>query len=1044
MGKALYSGGWKVDYPLGEVNLSNEFQFPLQLIYMTGRTQEGLFGSQWFCPQLESSILPAGQGYLIWTMPSGGQVAFGEDESRKGEYRSADKAWRAKVSSGKQTLRDAEGWQYEYAKGRLQAVRSPGRRVLEFEWKGRQLIGVQLRDLASGARQLIFHALYNEDKRLSSFKLLGQLHKFAYIKDGTQERLAAWSPPVGEVVKFLYQPGSGILACIGIGNTEDEARIEKLKTVFVNPKGEGTLADEFDAKKYLGNYWLIQDALGKYNYKPLGKKKLQWNPADVTLTAFSGLVQESNFAEKRGIVTSKQGEMERKNYYFRSPGQKYDGKLRRIEENGKLITEYRYSRKTGLLTEIVDATGKSTFFDYDPKFRPSKRVDWEPKPIRVRYGTRRKFELRAEYAYNDEGKLIAAKDASGNLTQYTYSARGELATVTNPAGDKVSYTYDGFGRVNSVTRADTVAKVDYDEAGRIKSQTAPDGTLTEMKYDADGLVTKIIRNGKVTKELVRDEFKRVIGEKDGLQRFSRRERDIRGNLLSETAANGAVTRYEYDSMNRRTAQIDGNGNKITFAYDLAGNLVKQTNALNKGQTWNYDPKTGKLLERTNGEQTIRQSYDPQGQLTSIDYGNSQKLEIGYDEKGRQVSVVGPDTSFTSTYDPEGRLTAAQATHGEDEYLLSFRYNRRGQRTGLLISQMTPAAPSSVGTPATAAGYEVLQQTDQTYDSTGNLNGIFTNGIPAIRYRHDMVGRPIQKVYGLPDQGRPALTADIGYSSMGHLARIEFNGGALTSPLILDYVWDDADQLSSRTWNGQTLRYEYDPSGQLLKVIDADRDDLLEAYTYDRAGNMLTKSLNGQLTTMTYNVANQLATSTTDGSPAITYTYDDAGRMLGPVGIPPKQYGWLDKLTVANQANGPPQIYQYWPDGHIASIRSEDLTVLSSSIPLPNSASSESFLWDGLALIKRNDILYLIEPHPSGGIPIASHPVGRPDEITYHLNDLLGTTLATVGPAGVKFAQLTSFGQPLKASTSGSSFSTDAPSSPINPVPSNNQLPPTKR
>jgi hypothetical protein len=43
----------------------------------------------------------------------------------------------------------------------------------------------------------------------------------------------------------------------------------------------------------------------------------------------------------------------------------------------------------------------------------------------------------------------------------------------------------------------------------------------------------------------------------------------------------------------------------------------------------------------------------------------------------------------------------------------------------------------------------------------------------------------------------------------------------------------------------------------------------------------------------------------------------------------------------------------------------------------------------------NDTIYIIEPHPSGGVPIASHPVGKPDELTYYLNDMLGTTLATV-------------------------------------------------
>ena len=674
---------------------------------------------------------------------------------------------------------------------------------------------------------------------------------------------------MGEAVKFLYQPDNGILARIGIGNTEDAARVEKLKTVFVNPKGAKTLADEFAAKRSIANYWLLEDANGTYTYGRLGKEKKQWDPAVVTLTALSGLVQNSNYAENRGIVT-------------------------------------------------------------------------------------------------------------------------------------------------------------------------------EMKYDADGLVTQIIRNGKVTKELVRDEFKRVIGEKDGLKRFSRQERDIRGNLLAETAPNGSITRYEYDSMGRRTAQIDGNGNKITFAYDLTGNLIKQTNALGNGQTWTYDPKTGKLLERTNGVQSISQTYDPQGQLTAIDYGNSQKLDIGYDEKGRQVSVTSPDAAFASTYDPEGRLIAAQATHGEEEYLLSYRYNRRGQRTGLLIAQMAPAASSTVGTAARAARYEVLQQTDQTYDSTGNLNGIFSNGVPAIRYRHDMSGRPIQKTYGEPNKGHPALTADIAYNSMGHLARMEFKGGALTSPLILSYVWDDADQLSSRTWNGQTLRYEYDPSGQLLKVFDAGSNDLLESYTYDRAGNMLTKSLNGQLTTMTYNAGNQLASSTSAPAPPITYAYDNAGRMLGPIGTAPSEYGWLDKLVTANQAEGPPQIYQYWPDGHIASIRSGDLIVPSSTNPQSSSSQEDSFLWDGLALIKRNDVLYIIEPHPSGGVPIASHPVGHPEEVTYHLNDMLGTTLATVGPDGLRFSKLTSFGQPLKATTTNNSLSADSPSAPADPLPSTNQLPPSKQ
>ena len=1051
-GRALQTGGWQVDYPLGTVNASPEFNFPLQLVYLSPRSQEGLFGSGWFCPQLESFILPVGKGVLWWSMPSGGQIALQQNPDKNSEYRSTDRLWKAEVSPSKQTVKNEEGWEYHYSKGKLEGVVSPSRRMLEFEWQNGRLQGVQFRDILSNSRRLVLAALYNDDKRLSSFKLDGQLHRFAYIKDGGIERLSAWEPPVGETARFLYRPDSGVLAKVGIGNTKDPQRVEEFRTEFVNPKPGGTLADEFTAKKQPGSYWLVADRDRSYSYGRLGEGKKQWDPTDITVTYHSGLVEKTAYVEARGIVTTQRDGAEQKNYYFRSPGQKYDGKLRRVEENGKLMVEYRYDRKTGLLTETVDDKGVSTYFDYDPKFRPSKRLDWEPKPLRVRQGNRRKSEIIAEYVYSDDGKVVAAKDRYGDLTRYSYTARGEIATVTQPTGETVSYTYDEFGRTTSVASAGRKQSAEYDENGRVKTQIAVDGTKTEVVYDADGQVAQIKRNGIVTKELVRDEFRRVVGEKDSLNRLSRIERDVRGNLTAQIAPNGSVTRYEYDASGRRTAQIDGNGNKITFEFDSAGRMTRQVNALGGTQTWKYDPKTGKILERANGEQIILHTYDKNGPLASIDYGGGQKLDYAYDKDGRPISATGPDTTFESSYNEQGQLTATRGVCGTEENLLSYRYNRRGQRTGLMISKL-------VKNPIIPSYYETLQQTEQTYAPEGQLTGILTNGIPAISYRYDLIGRPIQKTYGLPKNGKPALTVDIGYDSSGHLGRMTFQGGKLASPLELIYEWDSADQLTRRTWNGQTLRYEYDPSGQLLKVIDDSNQSVLEAYTYDPAGNMCTKLLHGQLTAMTYNAANQLVKSL-DLGPATTqtvgslpkppkaleklasstqaYTYDRAGRMLGTGPQPQNTYGWLDKLTSLALPDGSRAAHYYWPDGHLAEIRALDVPPLS---PLP---PSETFLWDGLALLKRNDTLYIIESHPSGGIPIASHPVGKPEEISYHLNDLLGTTLATVGPAGVNFSRLTSFGQPLKSSSSGTSLGTEAPSSPNNPVPTTNQLPPTRR
>jgi YD repeat-containing protein len=1054
-GRALLSGGWMVEYPLGNVSASPDFTFPLQLVYLTTRSQDGLFGDGWFCPQLESSVLPVGKGILLWTTPSGGQVALSQDPDRSYEYRSTDSQWKAKVFPNKQQVVNEEGWEYQYSKGRLVQIVSPGKGVLEFEWDRSRLLGIQIRDMVSNRRRLLFIALYDEDKRLTSFKLDGLLHRFAYVKDGTHERLSAWEPPVGEGVRFLYHPETGILTKAGIGNTGDPARIEEFKTRFVDPKKSAapTLEDEAAAKKQAANYWLIADRDLSYGYgcHMEGKKPI-YDPSDVTVTTRAGLAQKTSYSEKRGIVTTSQNGAERKSYYYRAPGQKYDGKLRRVEENGRLIAEYRYDRKSGLLTETIDDSGVSTFFDYDPNYRPSKRPDWDPKPLRVRRGNRRKSEIVAEYAYSEDGKVIGAKDRNGDLTRYTYTARGQIATVTNPAGDTVSYTYDDFGRMNSVSSSGRTERMEYDDYGRVKNQIAADGSRTEVVYDADGQVSQIKRNGKVTKELVRDEFHRVVGEKDSLNRLSRLERDFRGNLLSQTAPNGSITRYEYDASDRRIAQIDGNGNRIAFEYDPAGHLIKQTNALGNTQTWNYDAKTGKLLERANGEQVIRHSYDKSGLLAAIDYGDGQKLTYDYDNERRPLSATGPECTFETSYDEQGRPAATRAACGMDDYLLGYRYNRHGQRTGLLISKLASQ-------PDKPARYETIQQTEQMFDPEGRLSAILTNGIPAISYRHDMLGRPIRKTYGVPKNGRPALSVDIGYDSTGHLGHMTFQGGRLTSPLELTYEWDEADQLTRRTWNGRTLLYEYDRSGQLLKVIDDSDQSVVEAYTYDPAGNMLTKLLHGQLSAMTYNAGNQLVKSydlgpatpqtvatlpkTPEGleklaKSSLSYQYDRAGRMLGTGCQATRTYGWLDKITAIPLPEGGKAAHYYWPDGQLAEIRPVEVPAL---MPLP---PTETFLWDGLALIKRNDTIYLIEPHPSGGIPIASHPVGKPEEITYHLNDLLGTTLATVGPDGVRFTSLTSFGQPLKASNAAAPTSPDTPSAPANPVPTNNQLPPTRQ
>jgi len=98
-------------------------------------------------------------------------------------------------------------------------------------------------------------------------------------------------------------------------------------------------------------------------------------------------------------------------------------------------------------------------------------------------------------------------------------------------------------------------------------------------------------------------------------------------------------------------------------------------------------------------------------------------------------------------------------------------------------------------------------------------------------------------------------------------------------------------------------------------------------------------------------------------------------------------------------------------------------------------TAEQFLWDGLALLRRGDTIFTNEPHPSGGSVVASYSIKNPGVMTFYLNDLLGTTLATVTGSAIDFKPLTAFGQPLKSATPDVAGSTPpAAPSPPDPLP----------
>ncbi len=223
-------------------------------------------------------------------------------------------------------------------------------------------------------------------------------------------------------------------------------------------------------------------------------------------------------------------------------------------------------------------------------------------------------------------------------------------------------------------------------------------------------------------------------------------------------------------------------------------------------------------------------------------------------------------------------------------------------------------------------------------------------------------------------------------------------------------------------------YAYDKVGNMLKkqILRSGRagahasSDIASQCSL-RSGDMRTPQSADYITiTFTFDSANQLVSSTTDGV-TTHYAYDAAGRLVRE-GSKTYRYGYLDKVMSVqiDQSDSNSQLtthnsqllytFSYHGDGQLASANYGD--------------SSESFAWDGLALIQRGDEQFINEPHVGGGNPVAS------SKGTSYFNDALGTTVGSKQSGKYSAAALTAFGEDLTVDsptpTQNSNFFTGKP------------------
>ncbi|RYG23828.1 hypothetical protein EON82_12800 [bacterium] len=322
--------------------------------------------------------------------------------------------------------------------------------------------------------------------------------------------------------------------------------------------------------------------------------------------------------------------------------------------------------------------------------------------------------------------------------------------------------------------------------------------------------------------------------------------DNAGRLTSLTNPKSEVESYGYDAAGRRTTVTNGRGKTRTYAFTNRGDVSSLTMPDGAYEQWSYDGN-GNVTAYTNPlSQTILYAFDNAGRQTGVDYPTGTDTTFGYDDANRRTTMVDATGTTTWSYDNADQVTAFTSPQGS-------------QTSGY----------DDAGRPLTTTN-EQSEVTTNLYDSAGRLSKTtLANGQVS--------------VYGYDARSRQA--------SVTH--KVSDTGSTISSEA---YVYDAADNLSTKTEGGVTTTYGYDDADQLTSES---RTGYSASYTYDANGNRTSKTLGGVTQTYTVDDGDKLTSIAQGGTTVKSYTYDAAGRtktVVTSAGTTTLNYDYESRVT----------------------------------------------------------------------------------------------------------------------------------------------------
>lgn len=567
------------------------------------------------------------------------------------------------------------------------------------------------------------------------------------------------------------------------------------------------------------------------------------------------------------------------------------------------VTSYTYDAQ-GRLATVTDPLGHVTSYDtYDMYGNPGRSTDpngvvsvmtytpegWPQTVTRDSTGTPSTTTL----TYDAIGNVTQSKDADGVITAYTYDDAGRLTDITDAVGNRIHYTLDAAGnRLKEET---------FDSAGALKrtvsrTYNALSQLLTAVDafnrtilsynyadgYDAAGNPVHSVDAAGIQRKRGYDALHRLVSTIDNYNGTDTATKDTQSvssydasdHLEGVSDPDGLNTLYSYNGLDDLKSVQSPDTGTTTYAYDTAGNAIQRTDAKGITSTSTYDALNRRTsTSYSDSSLNVAYHYDEPNSTT----GCTASYPVG-----RLTRIVEVTVTTTYCYDARGNVVQKRQTQGAQTDTIGYGYSLAGR----LASTVTPSGTSiqySRDTAGRISGVTVLPP-GTTGVGAGNVvsNITYLPFGPITSYtlgNGQTVTRTYDANYAVTDVVSPVLNLHFARDAMGNIVALGNSAGATPA----------------------TETYSYDPLYRLTGV-SGPSGAAIEAYTYSKTGDRLSKTGNG-LATGTYGYQANTHWLTSIGNSA--RTYDANGNTTGSAsGGETFGYGYngRNRLTVV-QRNG---------------------------------------------------------------------------------------------------------------------------------------------